>query len=298
MSTCRAPHLDVSESVDVTRPAAVAEALCELFSRRYPGHPTAIIERLVDDFARLYRGDYPGFHACDVKYHDVQHVLDVTLAMARLMDGYEQAAPEAARLGPEQALTGICAALFHDAGYIRRTHDTRHGNGAAYTRIHVNRSARWLREYLPGIGLGRLAGPASRIVMFTNCSRDPATVPTRTPAERLLGELLGTADLMAQLADVCYVQKCRDYLFDEFVEGGIAGSRAEGYLGSTYRTANDLLKSTPAFIRWAIRERLEEGFHGAYHYVEPQFGGANPYMEAIADNYARLEASLSHSASA
>lgn len=298
MTTRRAPNLDVSETVDVTRPEAVGVALCELFSRRYPDHSTAVIERLVDDFARLYRGDYPGFHACDVKYHDTQHVLDVTLAMARLMDGYEQSVPAAGQLGHELALTGICAALFHDAGYIRRIHDTRHGNGAAYTRIHVNRSARWLREYLPGVGLGHLAGPASRIVVFTNCSRDPATVPTHSASERLLGEMLGTADLMAQLADVCYVQKCRDYLFEEFVEGGIAGSRAEGYLGSTYRTAQDLLKSTPAFIRWAVRERLEEGFHGTHRYVEAHFGGSNPYMDAIADNYARLEASLSHSASA
>ena len=40
--------------------------------------------------------------------------------------------------------------------------------------------------------------------------------------ERCLGSLLGTADLMAQLADVDYLRKCRDHLYEEFELGGIA----------------------------------------------------------------------------
>lgn len=292
MSTRRAPYQDVSETVDVTSPEAVAAAVRRLFARRFPDRSWNIIDRLFNDFAHLYRGTFPGYRACDVKYHDIQHVLDVTLAMIRLIDGHERAVPAQEQLGPDLALAGLCAALFHDAGYIRRIHDTRHDNGAAYTRIHVRRSARWLREYLPGVDLGHLAGAAARVVQFTNCGRQPSRVPVQTSAERRLGELLGTADLIAQLADVCYIEKCRDYLYDEFVEGGIAGRTAEGYLGATYRSADDLLNSTPAFIRWVVRERLEEGLHGAYHYAEVHFGGDNPYMDAIAENYARLEARL------
>ena len=46
--------------------------------------------RAFDDIVRLYRGENPGYATCDTAYHDLQHVLEVTLAMARLLDGYER----------------------------------------------------------------------------------------------------------------------------------------------------------------------------------------------------------------
>ena len=289
----RKPHMDVTNSIDVTDPSAVADEIRRLLEQRFHTHSFARVDSIVADLERLYAGDFPGYHACEVKYHDIQHVLDVSLAMARLIDGHDKSCPAAQRLGPDLALAGVCAALFHDSGYIRRRHDSRHSNGAAYTRVHVNRSARWLREYLPSVGLGGIVESCARLVQFTNSGKRPEVIPTQDPRERRLGELLGTADLIAQLADVQYVEKCRNYLYEEFVEGGIAGaSAAEGYAGTSYRSPQDLVASTPAFIRWAIRERLEEGFHGAYHYAAEHFGGDNLYMEAIEDNYARLEASL------
>jgi len=285
--------MDVSNQVDVTDATAVASAIRGLLEQRYPGESFALVDRLVADLKRLYEGDYPGYHGCEVSYHNIQHVLDVALAMARLIDGHDKTVEAGAGLGPDNALIGICAALFHDTGYIRRRRDTRHRNGAAYTRVHVDRSARWLREYLPTVGLDELTGPCARLVQFTNCSRHPDQLRVRGEAERLLGDLLGTADLIAQLADVHYVEKCRNYLYDEFVEGGIAGaSAAEGYSGATYQSAQDLVDSTPAFIRWVIRERLEEGFRGAYRYAAKHFGGSNLYMDAIHANYTRLEATL------
>lgn len=293
MLEARAPHMDVSNRIDVTDSTAVARAIRRVLEGCYRGINFPQVEGLVADLRRLYAGEYPGYHACDVKYHNLQHVLDVSLAMVRLIDGHEKTVPESHRLGPDYALAGLCAALFHDAGYIRRRRDTRHSNGAAYTRVHVSRSARWLREYLPSIGLERLAGPCSRLVQFTNSGRHPHRLPVQASRERRLGELLGTADLIAQLSDAQYIEKCRDYLFDEFVTGGLAGeSVSEGYLGSGYRSPDDLLASTPAFIRWVVRERLEAGFNGAYHYAAEHFGGTNLYMTAIRANYNRLEASL------
>jgi hypothetical protein len=285
--------MDVSNRVDVTDPGAVARAIRQLMEQCYPAVDFARVEDLVADLERLYCGEFPGYHGCDVKYHDIQHVLDVSLAMARLLDGHHRSAAAGECLGPDMALLGICAALFHDAGYIRRRNDTRHRNGGAYTRVHVNRSARWLREYLPGVGLAHLAEPSARLVQFTNCGLNPARLPAREPAERRLGEMLGTADLIAQLADIKYIEKCHDYLYDEFVEGGIAGaSAAEGYGSTTYRSPAELLASTPGFIRWVIRERLEDQFGGVYRYAGAHFGGDNLYMDAIRANYTRLEAQL------
>jgi len=211
----RMPNMDVSNCVDTTNPDAVASAVRAILCARYPGVDFSMIDVLVADLTRLYRGHYPGFSACDIGYHNLQHVLDVTLAMARLIDGHESTESGTARLGPELALAGIAAALFHDSGYIRRTRDSRNKSGAAYTRVHVSRSARFLEGYLPSIGLDRFTGVCTRIVHFTGYELDPADIVVANPAERRLGELLGTADLVAQMADVDYVRKCREHLFED-----------------------------------------------------------------------------------
>src|SRR2546426_9290134 len=39
---------------------------------------------------RAYDGGDLGYWPCDTEYHDIQHVLDVTLAMARLMRSEER----------------------------------------------------------------------------------------------------------------------------------------------------------------------------------------------------------------
>jgi hypothetical protein len=94
----------------------VCAAVIAILQRRYPRAKAAPIERLFVDFARLYRGEYPGFFACDTQYHDIQHVLDVTLAAVRLIDGYDASQPPFQQLGAELATVGVAVALFHDAG--------------------------------------------------------------------------------------------------------------------------------------------------------------------------------------
>ncbi|MFV0476459.1 MAG: hypothetical protein ACK5ME_01340 [Parahaliea sp.] len=289
--------MDVSNSVDVTNPAAVAVAMQQLMELRYPGHSFAVVHALVNDLQRLYEGRFPGFHGCEVAYHNLQHVLDVSLAMARLLNGHDKRASQEGRpdeaLGPHCALVGLVAAIFHDAGYIRRANDHLHDNGAAYTRVHVNRSARWLRDYLPSVNLGKIAASCARIVQFTNCNRHPQEIDVRCYAEQRLGELIGSADLIAQLADVAYIEKCRKYLYEEFVISGVASAAAsEGYTGKVYRSAQELIESTPEFIRWVLDQRLEVELNGAYHYATDHFEGSNLYMEAIRFNYEQLEYAL------
>lgn len=289
----RAAHMDVSNTVDVTDPGAVAGAVRAILKARYPLEDFSPVDLLVSDLASLYRGDMPGFSACDIGYHNLQHVLDVTLAMARLIDGYEASQPPGQHLGPGLVLAGIAAALFHDSGYIRRTRDSRNRNGAAYTRIHVSRSERFLAEYLPQAGMPELVGVCTRIVHFTGYEREPGKIRVASEMERRLGELLGTADLIAQMADVEYASKCRDHLFEEFREGGLAGEHVSQYPGATvFRSPEDLLASTPDFIRNAISFRLEGQFGFAYRYAAVHFGGDNLYMDAILANCAQLESEL------
>ncbi len=290
----RASCMDVSNTVDVTDPAAVSSAVQAILRERFVHYDFSLIDVLVADFSRLYGGTFPGFRACELPYHDSQHVLDVTLAMARLLDGHEAAPGKEGPLGPDLALAGIAAALFHDSGYIRRIRDNRNKNGAAYTRIHVKRGARFLADYLPGVGLQDLVGVCTRIIHFTGYQTDPRNLPVANEQERCLGALLGTADLIAQMADVEYVRKCRDHLYEEFEIGGIAGERGDGLEdGTVIRSAEHLLETTPEFIRKTIEVRLDGQFAGAHQYAARFFGGSHLYMDAILDNCHRLQALLS-----
>ncbi|WP_200821385.1 hypothetical protein [Oceanicoccus sp. KOV_DT_Chl] len=93
------PALDVSGTVDVTKASDVCAAVISILQKRYPQADFSIIKQIYTDFDTLYRGELAGFLACDTSYHDSQHVLDVSLAMARLIDGYDSSQPAASRLG-------------------------------------------------------------------------------------------------------------------------------------------------------------------------------------------------------
>ncbi len=127
--------------------------------------------------------------------------------------------------------------------------DREQANGAEFTRNHVSRGAEFLRHYLPQIGLGEWIEVASQIIHFTGYERPFAEIITHDARDVRLGHLLGTADMIAQLADRCYLEKCRDRLYPEFVLGGVALSGRPGpacgqiRLGAGPAAANPRLRS-------------------------------------------------------
>ncbi|MGB0713951.1 MAG: hypothetical protein ACPGUC_10375, partial [Gammaproteobacteria bacterium] len=149
-----ANDLDVTGSVHSAEIAEVSDEVFRLLAIAYPDWPFTALQGAFEGFERLFAGRYPGYHACDTLYHDQQHTLDMTLAMARLLVAHDLQVRPALRLEGARAELGLITALFHDSGYIRRTHDSAHANGAEYTRIHVSRSAGFLRDYLPTLGYG------------------------------------------------------------------------------------------------------------------------------------------------
>ena len=285
----RRSNYDVTDTVQVSSPVAVREAVLELFATTWPGAQLDTLGRAVDDFGRLFTGTMPGYVGVDTVYHDMQHSLDVVLATARLLAGYERSAEEGARLGPERALMGLVAALFHDAGYIREASETEVPNGAVFTRNHVTRSARFIARYMPTIGLAHWVPVATRIVHYTGYEVPFDRIRVTDERDRKVGHLLGTADLLAQMSDRCYLEKCRDRLYAEFVLGGVAIYPGTDGIKVNYGSGLDLLRQTPYFVRNAMEERLEGEFDHAYRYLEPLFGGANPYMEAIERNISYLK---------
>ena len=282
----RRSDFDVTNTVQVSSPAAVLEAVTALYRSVWPKLSLEPVERAFEHFERLFAGEVPGFHGVDTVYHDRQHTLDITLALARLIVGYERQASDEARLGGGRAVVGLITGLFHDVGYLRRTDERESLNGAEFTRVHVSRGARFLEEYLPVLGLGAWVPTAAEIIHFTGYEVPFEQIESRLTDRRdvLVGHLLGTADMIAQIADRCYLEKCRDRLYAEFVLGGVALPFSGGYRQVKYASGLDLLRQTPEFIEETRRNRLDRDFGAAYRYLEVLFGGHNPYIEAIDRN--------------
>jgi hypothetical protein len=278
---------DVTNTVQVSSPPKVRAAVAELFSSLYPHRSFDAVWLAFYDFERAFTGFDPEFHAVDTTYHDIQHTLDMTLALARLIAGHELSVEPADRLGPDRAELALVSALFHDSGYLRhKIRDEGVVNGAVFTRTHVTRSGKFLESYLPRIGLERFTPVVSRIVHFTGYEMNIDSIELEEPKDSVVGHLLGTADLIAQLADRCYLEKCRDRLYPEFVLGGVAiDERAATGSAVLYRDAHDLLAKTLSFYQSSARHRLESKFNRVYRYMEAFFeAGHSPYVQFIRKN--------------
>lgn len=279
----RRNDFDVSNRVNTTDPVSVRLEVGRIHRSLYPDADSPAFLKAYDDATALYRGQHPAYDKCDTAYHDLQHVLEVSLAMGRLLDGYERARGDGPAIGDRLFQLGIVCSLFHDVGYLRRKGDRRHRRGAEYTRTHVSRGGRFLREYLPRIGLGEYAGVAGPILHFTGYERPVATIRLRNPLHRLLGSLLGSADIIAQMSDRCYLEKCRDRLYPEFVDGGIARRVTLTGEETIFSSGEDLIHKTPGFFASASK-RLDNDLGGAYQYAREHFGGTNLYWEAVRRN--------------
>ena len=182
------------------------------------------------------------------------------------------------RLGAERAVVGLITGLFHDVGYLRRADDTDSRNGAEFTRTHVSRGARFLTDYLPAVGLAHWTPVVTEIIHFTGYEVPFARIEAKVPDPRdiTLGHLLGTADMIAQMADRCYLEKCRDRLYAEFVLGGVALPFCDGNPQVKYASGLDLLRQTPDFVMDVRTKRLDREFHRAYQLPERALRRAQP----------------------
>ncbi len=280
----RSNEYDVSLKVKTTDPQTVNDEINSIYLDLYPDASTQKLDQAFHDLTKLYRGEYPGYHPCDTAYHNVQHVLDVTLAMARLINGYERGRIGTPPFGDALFRLGVITALFHDCGYVRELTDQAHKNGAEYTLTHVSRGAHFLKSYLPKIGMAEVADIAAELIHFTGYETAVGKINVPSPIYRLLGCMLGSADIMAQMADRCYLEKCRDRLYPEFVAGGIAVKRTpEGAEQVLFTSGLDLVMKTPNFFQGASK-RLDVDLGGCHTYAQQHFGGQNLYLDEVNKN--------------
>ena len=289
----RRSQYDVTNQVDVSDAFQVRNAVLEILRDIYPNlsaSASTALKAAFEDCHKLFEGENPNYLPCDTLYHDKQHSLDMTLALSRLISGHERTASLADRLGAERAILGIITALYHDSGYIRHINDPHHKNGAEYTRTHVSRSADFLKKYLNKIGHGEYAKIASNMVHYTGYEVAPDNIHLPDDKTHLVGHMLGTADLIAQMSDRCYLEKCRDRLFPEFVLGGMAVQiDANGNEKVIYESGIDLLRKTPLFFANEVEDRLNNLFNKVYNFETVHFDGERKYIHALGQNQAYLK---------
>jgi hypothetical protein len=286
---------DVSNRINVEDAVQVRDAVARLYAARYPGYDTATLGRAFGDVQALFDGRFPGYLCCDTLYHDLRHTLDMTLAMARLIDGHDRLAPEAERLGPRRATLGVVIALLHDSGYLRRASETKVENGAVFTKVHVSRSADFLMRYLPTIGFAAEADVAARLVHFTGYEMDIEDIRVEDPKDLQLGHMVGTADLIGQMSDRMYLEKCREFLYQEFVFGSIARETLpDGRELVRYASPEDLIYKTPGFYEYVARDRIRRKLGSVDRFAEAHFDGANLYQTEIDRNMGYLSDAIEH----
>lgn len=283
---------DVTNTVQTTDPFDVEAEIGRIFHLLYPRRGDGKIRQAIGDAARLFRGEYPGYAACDTAYHDLQHTLDVCLAMARIMAGYVREERNGI-IDADLFAFGVIAALFHDAGYIRRTSDALHSNGAEYTKVHVTRSGRFLRDYLREVGLGKFSAAAAPTLHFTGYERAAQRIRVPDPVFRLIGNMLGSADIIAQMSDRCYLEKCYGRLYPELVVGQVDRKKhADGREELIFTSAEDLVLRTPQFYQTAMK-RLHQQLDAMMRFAAERSEQRNLYVDEAEKNiqYARRLAS-------
>ncbi len=214
-------------------PDAITDEIVGIVGMVLPRFDFGPFMEACEDVVRLFRGGYPGFHHCNLAYHDLNHTMLVTLAMARLMHGAVVAGHQ---LTEGDFNLGLISALMHDTGYIQRCDDLE-GTGAKYTLVHIDRSIDFVEEYYRNNPrFGDQQQFFRDILLCTGFSTKIGEIHFSDERVALLGKMMGTADLLGQIADRCYLEKL-PHLYDEFVEGGI----------TEFVSPLDLLEKTKVF---------------------------------------------------
>ena len=138
-----------------------------------------------------------------------------------------------------------------------------------------------MQAYLRNTTLSALIGEAKLIMATKLIYEMPDNWSNK---ERLLASLVATADLVSQISDRCYLERCRDFLFLEFSAFGLAGKP-----DSTYPDGQTLLEKTPGFVEIFIQKRLDEDFQGVRRYLRVHRNGADPWYEAMQRNVIYLK---------
>ena len=276
--------------IDTKDLAAVEREVQAVYVAMFPQAGRSFVPTALGWLKDCFAGKYRDYQASDARYHDLEHTLQGTLCMARLLHGRHQAG---AKPGVNQRLfeLGLLAILLHDTGYLKKKDDAG-GTGAKYTLTHVTRSVQFAEQFLEEKGI-----PVAEIRMVQNMIRctgvnaNLSLIPFQSESEKTVGFALGTADLLGQMAADDYVEKL-PVLYSEFEE---SARFYEGKMAATqsFSGANDLVRKTPDFWTKYVLPKIKNEFWGLHRFLNrPYPNGPNYYVQRVEANIEKVRRQL------
>ncbi len=241
------------------------------------------LSRVHHDITAMFAGKAFGFKRNTMPYHTLRHTMMVALAATRFLHGLHFGGHT---ISPRTLFQGVLCAYFHDTGMLVKQQDP-NPNGSVYITTHEKRSAEFLTEYVTQRELNpSLAHGAAIIIAYTWLGKDPATFPPHSPRRQMLGQVVGAADLLAQMADRYYLENL-PLLFSELKQAGI----------NTNRDVLELMRQTVRFYRDVVVPRFTtkyaEVFDAMLNHFVVRYGiNRNLYVESIEKNLGYLQSIL------
>lgn len=245
-----------------------------------PAYDFSTIQSVFNDVVRLFHGEYPGYCPIKTLYHDLRHTMDVFMCAVRLMHGVQLSG---SKLTDKELTLIMIAALMHDIGYAQR-HDEEAGSGAQFTINHVERGIGFLRIYLNERGFPPdFMSFLEPMLLSTSPALSFSDINFSDARCRLLAQIVGTADMVGQMADRSYLEKLL-FLCLEFREAKFGH----------YQNLHSLLCQTKSFYESTRKKKLDQAYDSIYkkltlHFREYLGVENNFYLESIEKNIAYLE---------
>lgn len=216
------------------------------------------VSKVHRDIVDVYYGNHPDFKESTAKYHNLEHTCSVVLSTARLLHGC--LVNKYVEIAQDDFVLGVIASYFHDTGLLQEKGDEK-GTGAKHTVGHEQRSIIFLTHYLTKNGYSdESIKVCADAIRATTLSLSPCKIDFTSINSEVIGRIVGSADLIAQIADRTYLEKLR-LLFLEFQEARLPG----------FNTQLDLLKQTEEFYTHIAKKRLNEDFGGIHRHMKAHF---------------------------
>lgn len=262
----------------------MAELVVRLHQEVFPGEPYDYIIRRFDAVADMFDGRYEGFLPMDTAYHDIEHTLQATLCLARLLVN-RQHAGDAPPIDENDFNMALIAILLHDMGYLKENGDEE-GTGAKYTHVHETRSCRHARAYLSARDWPEESIEAvEKLISCTGPRANISGIRFTSRKEKLLGQAVCTADFVGQLSDPGYVQKL-PALYNEFRESfEFQGLDSAEF---PYASFEDMFNRTPDFYDAFVKPHLEINCDNLWQFLRDPETAETSYLDAIEANMERI----------
>jgi len=232
------------------------------------------------DLISFFSGSTPDFQKNTLPYHNLRHSQMVVLAAARLFHGLNC---NRVPISSDTLFKGLLAAYFHDTGMLLQESESTH-SGMEYMANHEARSIEFLNKYVDRKGFGEdLSRDCATIIKYTDLDSDPATFDYHSHEIQLAGQVVGSADILAQMSDRYYLE-CLPLLFNEQKTGGI----------NQHSSALELMDHTANFYHNVVLKRLTTTFSNTSkamqtHFREMYKVDRNLYIDNIDKNIEYLK---------